>query len=304
MTGWAPALIVALTSGLVARLVAPVAIANAPGALTRTNVDGDEVPAVLAWALVAGACGAALATGVVLAMQYRDSTCAGAAICADVLVLIPWQLAWIPLIPVVGMFVAGTWDDLRGDERPRGFSGHLAAARGGAITGGLVKLVGGAAIALATIAALNGWAPPSLGDWVLFAAPVALGANLINLLDRAPGRALKVFVAATLPLVVFVPSTRVLAAGSLGAAVALLPADLKAKGMLGDAGANPLGAILGLSFVVAAVAAGDGAWSRRGLAALVALVLLALNLASEKWSFSQVIRETPWLARLDHLGRK
>ena len=93
------------------------------------------------------------------------------------------------------------------------------------------------------------------------------------------------------------PLWRIIASGAIGATLAILPLDLRAKGMLGDAGANPLGAILGLGLVV-----GFGG----SFAALigVAIVLLALNLASERWSFSAVIERTPWLARLDHLGRK
>jgi UDP-N-acetylmuramyl pentapeptide phosphotransferase/UDP-N-acetylglucosamine-1-phosphate transferase len=78
--------------------------------------------------------------------------------------------------------------------------------------------------------------------------------------------------------------------------VAILPLDLAAKGMLGDAGANPMGALLGLGFVLVS----DG--STPVLVAIVT-ILLALNLVSERVSFSKVIEDTPWLARLDHLGR-
>ncbi|HWC14374.1 MAG TPA: hypothetical protein VG929_07250 [Actinomycetota bacterium] len=307
MTGWLEFLAAALVSGVVARAVARVAIAKAPPSLMRTNVDGDEVPAVLGCAVAAGVGAAAVSMAAWIALDHRPPPCPPGDICIEPLMLVPWEVAWLPLIPVLGMFAAGTWDDLRGDERPRGFAGHLAAARGGAITGGFVKLVAGGVVSLVTIAAVAGWEVPAVGDWLLLAAPVALGANLVNLLDRAPGRALKVFLVAALPLVVFVPAFRPLAAGSLGAAVALLPVDLKAKGMLGDAGANPLGAVLGLGLVLTVAVATREAGAvggSRSIVTIVVVVLLGANLASERWSFSRAIEATPWLARLDRLGRK
>jgi hypothetical protein len=80
----------------------------------------------------------------------------------------------------------------------------------------------------------------------------------------------------------------------LGAAAGLLPEDLAEEIMLGDAGANALGALLGL-----ALAARTGTAGRA-----VALTMLAgLTAASEKVSFTRVIQDTPWLRRLDELGR-
>lgn len=279
MTGRPTILLVLLLGGVVSLLVARFMVGRAPTSLTRRNVDGKKVPAVLGFGVVVAAALAAVAVG---------------------------ELAWASLIPVCGMFAAGLWDDLRGDERPRGFGGHLAAVRGGAITGGVVKLLTGAVVGLSTIAAVEGWELPRLGDWLLLAAPIALAANLINLLDRAPGRALKVFLILALPLFVFVPGWRAIGAGCIGAALALLPMDLKAEGMLGDAGANPLGAVLGLGFVLATAgfpAEGSSMGATVGISVLV-FALVGLNVASERVSFSKVIETTPWLARLDHLGRK
>jgi hypothetical protein len=84
-------------------------------------------------------------------------------------------------------------------------------------------------------------------------------------------------------------------AGMIGAAVTVLPADLAARGMLGDAGVNPLGAVWGLGL---ALAVGTGG------RAIAAVVLLILNLASERISFSEVIDKTPPLRAFDRLGRK
>jgi hypothetical protein len=65
--------------------------------------------------------------------------------------------------------------------------------------------------------------------------------------------------------------------------------------MLGDCGANAVGALVGLR--LAAVRRGD---ARAGLLAVV----VALNLASEKVSFTRVIEATPGLRGLDRLVRR
>jgi uncharacterized membrane protein len=84
-------------------------------------------------------------------------------------------------------------------------------------------------------------------------------------------------------------------AGPVGAASALLPQDLGEQIMLGDTGANALGAVLGVR-----VAAGSGRFGR--VAALT--VLTALTLTSEKVSFTKVIEKTPGLREVDGWGRR
>ena len=130
-------------------------------------------------------------------------------------------------------------------------------------------------------------------DGVLTTGLVAGTANLLNLLDLRPGRAAKagaLAAAATLG-----GPAGGLVAGPLGATLAVLPADLGERVMLGDAGANPLGALLGLR-----LAAVDGRGARAALLAAV----VALNLASERVSFTEVIEASPGLRELDRLGRR
>jgi UDP-N-acetylmuramyl pentapeptide phosphotransferase/UDP-N-acetylglucosamine-1-phosphate transferase len=122
---------------------------------------------------------------------------------------------------------------------------------------------------------------------------VAGTANLVNLLDLRPGRAAK---AASIAAAAGLRGPAGgLVAGPLGAALAVLPADLGEQVMLGDAGANALGALLGLR--AAAVP------SRPVRAGLLAVVT-ALTLASERISFTRVIEATPGLRELDRLGRR
>ena len=80
----------------------------------------------------------------------------------------------------------------------------------------------------------------------------------------------------------------------LAAALSLVPDDLGERAMLGDCGANALGAMLG------AAAAGLPRTARIALLAGIT----GLTAASEKVSFTKVIERTPALRRLDMLGRR
>jgi UDP-GlcNAc:undecaprenyl-phosphate GlcNAc-1-phosphate transferase len=91
-------------------------------------------------------------------------------------------------------------------------------------------------------------------------------------------------------------SANTLAAAGLGAAVALLPEDLGERAMLGDAGANALGALLGLAAVAGARSTAGLAWR--------AAALTAVTLASEKVSFTKVIAGWPPLNAVDLWGRR
>jgi UDP-N-acetylmuramyl pentapeptide phosphotransferase/UDP-N-acetylglucosamine-1-phosphate transferase len=257
-------------------------LANPPEVLIRTNVSGAPVPAVLGlWVVVGGVVPILVLSFVAEQADLRPQ-------------LSPDRWAGAALILLVAMGVAGRWDDRRGDEQPRGFAGHLSAMGGRRLTGGIVKIVAAAGAGFAS--SITVFRPWGVADAILTIAAVGLTANLVNLLDRAPGRAGKVSLLGGLLLVAFGSTDWALAAaGALGALVVVLPADLGERGMLGDAGANPLGALLGLGLVASL--------PRAGLVAAVA-VLGALNLASERWSFSAVIERTPALRMLDGLGRK
>ncbi len=197
------------------------------------------------------------------------------------------------LVVVVGFGLLGFVDDVVGSGRERGFRGHLRELARGRLSAGGLKLVGGAAVAVVA-AYLTGQG--LLGGLLRDAALIALAANLLNLLDLAPGRAIK---AATIAfgILAVVAGGDVLLRGTAvtaGAALGLLWPDLREKVMLGDTGANPLGAALGLGVVLVC------APSTR---TLVVIVLVLLNVASEFVSFSRVIAGVPPLRMLDGVGR-
>ncbi|WP_309313781.1 hypothetical protein [Actinomyces oris] len=208
---------------------------------------------------------------------------------------------------------AGLVDDLDagahdGDTPAKGLKGHLTALAHGRVTTGALKiavigsgaLVGG--VLLARHRSAGAGARPlasSAVDAASSAVVIAAWANLLNLLDLRPGRALKTACIVSTPLLA-TPGrdgepSRMLAAGTLGVSLAALPEDLLENTMLGDTGANAVGALLGT-----ALACHPHATVRAG----AALSGVSLILASEKVSFSRVISETPVLAALDGLGRR
>jgi hypothetical protein len=204
-----------------------------------------------------------------------------------------------------GAAAFGSYDDLAGNGVRKGFRGHLGALQAGELTTGAVKIagIGATGLAAALIAGLpaNGdgadsgtSAPLAVADTLINAGLVAGGANLLNLFDLRPGRAIKV---ALLTGGLLAPSRRgrAAAAAPLAAAAALLPEDLGERSMLGDAGANALGAMLG--------AAAATTLPRSARLAVLAVVV-GLTAASEKVSFTKVIERTGPLRRLDMLGRR
>jgi UDP-GlcNAc:undecaprenyl-phosphate/decaprenyl-phosphate GlcNAc-1-phosphate transferase len=206
-------------------------------------------------------------------------------------------------VAVTGAAAFGALDDLREGDARKGLRGHLGALARGEVTTGSVKILGigvtgllAAALLPPAPAAGGDGSPGAAGrvaDVLVGGALVAGCANLLNLLDLRPGRALKV-VLATAPLAAG-PAAAPLPAAAAAAGAVLLPADLGERAMLGDTGANAAGALLG-----AALAA---RWGRAGRLAGLAVVT-ALTLASEKVSFTAVIESTPVLRELDAAGRR
>lgn len=198
------------------------------------------------------------------------------------------------LFAVLGFAFLGLIDDLAAVGSDRGFKGHLGALRQGRVTTGLIKLLGGAAVAVVIVAS------PGFKDGrrlLVDAMLIALAANLGNLLDRAPGRTIKFGLVAYVPIAIVIGTAPigVAIAPAMGAAVGLLGDDLRERLMLGDTGANVIGAVLGLAVVLGA----SEPW-RLG----VMLALLALNVVAEVVSFSRVIDAVPPLHWFDQLGRR
>jgi UDP-GlcNAc:undecaprenyl-phosphate/decaprenyl-phosphate GlcNAc-1-phosphate transferase len=225
--------------------------------------------------------------------------------------LAPGGLRLPVLFGVLGFSLLGLIDDLGASGSSRGFKGHVASILRGRPSTGALKLVGGGFVALVVASQCN-WALASqvssaatftekaanVGWLLLNAVLIALSANVGNLFDRAPGRTIKVstlcFIGVAIGAVVagnWIPLAPV--AVVLGAALGLLIDDLREHVMLGDTGANVLGAVVAI-----AVVAGASATIR----VLVLLLVVALNGAAELVSFSRVIERTSPLRAADRAG--
>jgi len=204
---------------------------------------------------------------------------------------VPSRTARALALAGAGALGFGVYDDLAGSGKRRGLRGHLGALAHGEVTTGTIKLAGLSATGLASAMLAGGQS----ADVVINAGLIAGGANLLNLFDLRPGRAIKVAAASGALLAAGGGEGAVPVAAPIGAALALLPEDLGERAMLGDAGANALGAMLGAAAAVSL--------PRPARIAVLAGVV-ALTAASEKVSFTRVIERTPPLRWLDMLGRR
>jgi UDP-GlcNAc:undecaprenyl-phosphate/decaprenyl-phosphate GlcNAc-1-phosphate transferase len=199
-----------------------------------------------------------------------------------------------------GAAAFGALDDLKGSGDRRGFRGHLGALAHGEVTSGAVKIAGIGATGLTAGmliggSSADGSAAGTAVDIVINTGLIAGGANLLNLFDLRPGRAIKVALAAGTALGAGSVPGCLAAAAPVGAALAVLPEDLGERAMLGDSGANALGGMLG--------AAAATALPRTARVTVLAAIV-GLTAASEVVSFTRVIERTPPLRWLDMLGRR
>jgi UDP-GlcNAc:undecaprenyl-phosphate/decaprenyl-phosphate GlcNAc-1-phosphate transferase len=218
------------------------------------------------------------------------------------------------LLPIalyaLGVATLGLIDDTLGEDRaglsgragdeldpparlsPRGWRGHGRAALHGELSTGALKAVGSLGLALFAMS-FEGLSKPR---WLLAVGVLVLATNVFNLLDLRPGRAIKAFVLLGAGLTLGSLDARPLWSLGLFVAPALVAGiyDLRERAMLGDTGANLLGALAGLWLVL----------TLSGTGQLIALaLLLAITLYGELRSISALVQRTPGLRALDSWGR-
>lgn len=274
-----------VTALFVALVMAPSTVTTLGASrLARTNYRGARTAAPLGVLIVAAALIALIALG--FAQRIVTSH-----------VLLRPELGWVATY-VLGVAFVGLVDDALGaaghgdDGSPRGWRGHGAALLDGRFSTGALKAAGAAGLALYVLG-LTGMGKL---HYILAVGVLALATNLFNLLDLRPGRAGKGLLLLGLALT----------AGSadlaplwtlgifLGPALVAVGYDVRERGMLGDTGANLLGALAGAWLVLTLSTAGDA----------IALVLLAaLTAYGEFRSISAFVEGTPGLRQLDSIGR-
>ena len=224
----------------------------------------------------------------------------------------------------LGLMAIGFLDDIF-DENIRGYRGHFSSLMEGRLTAGMLKALWGTALTVLVVfndglLARNMYTETVSPAAVLLLKAMAVltvlfWANGLNFLDRRPGRALKVFLFLGLAISFWGLAARGVSTPVWGSrslihggdisgpltlmlpllviVLALLPVDLGGKAMLGDAGSNPLGALLGFYALLMLPPGGR----------LLFLFLgLMLNLIGERVSISGVIDGNRFLSFLDRLG--
>jgi hypothetical protein len=180
----------------------------------------------------------------------------------------------------------------------------------------------------ASLPPLPDLAPPPPPEWfgalrvLIDAAVIALSANTLNLFDLRPLRALKVFTLGS-ALLLLVSAFAPLLAGSrppalpatwpawlsdgpqsprtvvgllgptLAASLLYAPLEARRRAMLGDTGANALGALSGVAACVVLPALGQ---------IVLAIALAGINLYAETHSLSALIRSNRYLNAMDRWG--
>lgn len=237
-------------------------------------------------------------SGASVSLIEGPAVAAGLAVAALALPRPAHRFAAVTATAAAGLL--GGIDDLMETGSAKGLRGHLSALARGEVTTGGLKVLGIPAASLLAAAVVREPRPLAGSavfgrcvDTVLAGGVIAGSANLVNLLDLRPGRALKAAGLVTVLGPLHGPAA-VLSGGVLGTAAAVWGEDLAGRTMLGDTGANALGAALGTRTALQGT---------RGELLGVLSLLVALTLASEKVSFTRVIEATPVLRELDAWGR-
>jgi len=200
------------------------------------------------------------------------------------------------LMLTVGSSFVGLVDDVYGSHVSRGIAGHIKAfLKEKRITTGIIKAVVIWLLAAVSVT-LSAAGIHNLFTLIFDATLISLAANFMNLLDLRPGRSVKAFFIILVLLIAY--DSRSPAApvpvGLAGAVLAGLSDELREQCMMGDAGANPLGAALGYW-----VAVSLSSFTR----VFVLLSLISVHIYSERRSLSKVIDGNSILRFIDRLGR-
>jgi len=212
----------------------------------------------------------------------------------------PSDLAtFLDLTYPLGVALLGLIDDLLAGA-PRGWRGHARALLAGEFSTGALKALGSLALALYVLQGTT----DGVGDYLLAVALLVLTTNLFNLFDLRPGRSAKTFLLLGVLLSAIAWHGRFPEAadlvplwivGPLAAPILVIGFfDLKERTMLGDVGANLIGAVAGLWLIYAFDATGQ---------AIALAIVLAITIYGEFRSLNSLIERVPLLRQIDSLGR-
>lgn len=250
----------------------PLMTLLAEGGLKRYNYRREEIPTAVGLLPAASAAMAAMAVGSLAAYDPAVRLAAG----------------------IFGAALIGLLDDAAGNRSATGLRGHWRQFAAGRLSTGALK-----ALFIPLLSLLLAYDATKPAVWVLLdGAIIAMSANMLNLLDVRPGRAIKagmILLLLVLPALSSDPQMAALWGMIALAMVTYAPVDLQAKAMLGDSGANAFGLAAGWLTVQQ--------WGLGGKIAMLA-VLVGLHLLSERTSLSNIIDRSRLLRAVDRWGRQ
>lgn len=178
-------------------------------------------------------------------------------------------------------------DDMIGSKEQQGFKGHFNSLLTGRLTtGGLKAIVALAAVLLVLL-------EDDFFDLLINSGIILLSTNFFNLLDLRPGRSIKYFILVSVLVLIIYPELYIYYFPVYFISIFYLPYEMKASVMLGDTGANVLGTVLAYGLIQTSFR----------LRLIFVIILLLLNLLSEKYSFTEYITTNHFLKWFDDLGR-
>ncbi|MFP4660880.1 MAG: UDP-N-acetylmuramyl pentapeptide phosphotransferase [Halanaerobiales bacterium] len=194
------------------------------------------------------------------------------------------------IVIIIGLM--GLLDDIKGSKESQGLSGHLKSLMKGYLTTGILKIIITLVLSILVSVQISNY---NIYIHIINAAVITLMTNFLNLLDLRPGRSMKFFLIVSFLLILLKKNSIVYFLPLLAVFVFYFPFELKGRIMLGDSGANLLGAVLGFNTIIII----DSLFYKL----VIMLFLLFMNIISEKISFSSVISRNRTLRWIDQFGR-
>lgn len=221
----------------------------------------------------------------------------GAILPIALLVIVPFALAdkkeWEFLCPLLLLGMIGWVDDRFGERKVKGIKGHLHLLwREKRISSGLWKAITALGVGLFFYmqSREKGRGVTGILPFIGYLGTV----HLMNLLDLRPLRAIKGFFFLLLPPLLLSAHIPRLLPTLLFGVLILAYFDRNERAMMGDAGSNLLGGVVGYMLFQT---------ENEALWATYAVLSLLLALYAENASFSHFIESHPFLQKLDRLGR-
>lgn len=193
----------------------------------------------------------------------------------------------------IGLIIAATGllDDIAGSRQAQGLKGHFSSLLEGKLTTGIIKVIVIVFTALIIVFPADFL---SIEEKIIDSGIIILMSNFLNLLDLRPGRSIKVFLIISFLILkkannwlYFLPYYLPM--------LPYLSYELRGLVMLGDAGANLLGFVLGYNLV--------NSITSLGAKYIIFLALFFLTVLSERYSYTCIIEKNRFLNWLDNLGR-